>query len=183
MSYDHSVSVQLSAINPAQDADELVRFLSSNRFPFHVRERPSEVEARSRLTNGAFDPPDNLAYWIELAGNRVGFLNFQELSEGTPMIDLRLGEADRGRGLGSVALELGVAEIFKANPDVNRVEGNTRADNIAMRKVFQRTGFVKEAHYREGWTVADSAPLDSVAYAILRRDWQTGASTPINWDA
>ena len=46
-----------------------------------------------------------------------------------------------------------------------------------MRKTFLRSGFLKEARYREGWPVTGSPPLASVAYAILRRDWETGETT------
>ena len=33
--------------------------------------------------------------------------------------------------------------------DGDRVEGTTREDNHAMRRVFDKTGYVQEAHYRE----------------------------------
>ena len=51
-----------------------------------------------------------------------------------------------------------------------------------MRKTFMRAGFVKEAHYREAWPVENGPPLASVAYSILRRDWQTGRTTPVEWN-
>jgi RimJ/RimL family protein N-acetyltransferase len=67
-------------------------------------------------------------------------------------------------------------------PDVNRFEGQTREDNIAMRKTFLRCGWLKEAHYREGWPVDGGAPVASVAYSIIRRDWQTGQTTTFIWE-
>lgn len=67
-------------------------------------------------------------------------------------------------------------------PPVNRFEGQTREDNIAMRKIFLRCGFLKEAHYREAWPVLAGAALASVAYAILRRDWETGTTTGFTWE-
>ena len=51
-----------------------------------------------------------------------------------------------------------------------------------MRRAFRRAGWVKEAHYREGWPVAGGQPLASVAYAILRSDVQSGTTTPVPWD-
>ena len=65
---------------------------------------------------------------------------------------------------------------------ISRFEGQTREDNIAMRKVMLRAGFVKEAHYREGWPVEGAAPQASVAYAILRRDWGSGTTTSFVWE-
>lgn len=67
-------------------------------------------------------------------------------------------------------------------PKVNRFEGQTREDNIAMRKTFVRCGWLKEAHYREGWPVDEGSPLASIAYGILRRDWETGQTTLFDWD-
>jgi RimJ/RimL family protein N-acetyltransferase len=72
--------------------------------------------------------------------------------------------------------------VFTTMQAVSRFEGQTREDNIAMRKTFVRAGFVKEAHYREAWPVENGSPVASVAYGILRRDWQTGQTTPVNWN-
>lgn len=41
---------------------------------------------------------------------------------------------------------------------------------------------MKEAFYRDGWPVEHAAPRASVAYAILRRDWAEGTTTPVPWD-
>ncbi|MGO2314237.1 hypothetical protein [Brachybacterium tyrofermentans] len=37
-------------------------------------------------------------------------------------------------------------------------------------------------HYREAWPVPKGRPLDAVNYAILRRDWATGTTTPVRFD-
>lgn len=177
------VSVRLIPIDPNSDSEDLVRFLTSNRFPFHVVEEPDAADARARVASGLFSRPENAAYWIESDGARVGFLNFQELLDGTPMIDMRLEEQRRGQGIGTLALGMGTSQIFAEHPAINRIEGNTRADNRAMRKVFGENRYVKEAHYRDGWTVTGAEPVDSVAYAIIRRDWVTGSITPVDWNA
>lgn len=65
---------------------------------------------------------------------------------------------------------------------MNRFEGQTREDNMAMRKTFLRAGFIKEAHYREGWPVPGGKPVASVACAILRHDWQSGTTKRFEWD-
>lgn len=51
-----------------------------------------------------------------------------------------------------------------------------------MRKTFVRCGWLKEAHYRDGWTVEGGEPVVSVAYSILRRDWESGRTTTFVWD-
>lgn len=177
------MNVQLVPIDPDGDIEDLVRFLASNRFPFHVVEEPTETDARDRVASGVFSQPDNAAYWIERDATRVGFLSFQELPDGTPMIDMRLAEGHRGQGIATLALGMGTSQIFAGHPSINRIEGNTRADNGAMRKVFEQNYYVKEAHYRDGWTVAGAAPVDSVAYGIIRQDWMMGSITPVDWSA
>jgi RimJ/RimL family protein N-acetyltransferase len=82
---------------------------------------------------------------------------------------------------GAEVLKALTTHVFTTMLAVNRFEGQTREDNVAMRKTFVRTGFVKEAHYREVWPVENGPALASVAYSILRRDWQTGRTTPVAW--
>ena len=72
--------------------------------------------------------------------------------------------------------------MFETYPGLRRFEGQTREDNVAMRTVFVRSGWAKEAHYRQAWPVEGSEPKASIAYGILRRDWQTGTVTPVDWD-
>ena len=59
----------------------------------------------------------------------------------------------------------------------------TMADRFGARRVFRAAGWVKEAHYREAWPVAGGSPRASVGYGVLRRDWETGTTTPVDWDA
>jgi RimJ/RimL family protein N-acetyltransferase len=54
----------------------------------------------------------------------------------------------------------------------HRLAGETRADNAAMRRVFERCGWAQEAHYRQSWPTEDGGWIDSVGYALLRDDWQ-----------
>ncbi len=88
----------------------------------------------------------------------------------------------RGKGLGVEALRAVTRHVFEHFGEVTRFEGQTREDNLAMRRTFVRCGWVKEAHYRESWPVEGGAPLASVAYATLRRDWESGTTTPVPWE-
>ncbi len=176
--------IRLTPIDPGPDADALVEFLSTNRFPFHLVDRPTPEQARLRVDRGDFSPPDHAAYWIELDDHsRVGFVNIEDVGDPTPTLDLRLAEAQRGRGIGSAALRLATARVFRDHPQLRRIEGTTRRDNAAMRRVFERCGYAKEAHYREAWPTATTDPEDAVGYAILRRDWASSSVTPVRWDS
>lgn len=174
--------VTIRPVERPRDDTAFVEFLSSNGFPFHVQPRPSAEEARNRLTSGIVDGPGAFGCWVLADGEAVGIVTLEDLEDDTALIDLRLAEGARGRGIGTAALPAIVAEVFGRFPSVRKLEGQTREDNVTMRRAFRRAGWVKEAHYREGWPVTGGDPLASVAYAILRSDVQSGTTTPVPWD-
>ncbi|MDO5627439.1 MAG: GNAT family protein [Mobilicoccus sp.] len=177
------MSVTLSRIDPDAEREELIAFMTGNDFPFHVGRRRTREQVEEAIAEGAYRDADHDSYWVDHdVHGRIGFLRFEDLTDGAPLFDLRLAERHRGRGLGVEVVRAACDVVFGTMPDVNRFEGQTREDNYAMRRVMQRCGFVKEAHYREGWPVEGGAPLASVAYGLLRRDWESGQSTPLAWD-
>ncbi|TKJ99475.1 N-acetyltransferase [Plantibacter flavus] len=172
----------LQPIERPRDDDAFVEFLSTHEFPFHVRPRPTAEDARARLAAGVVDGPGAFGCLVLADGEVVGIVTLEDLEDDAPLIDLRLAEDARGRGIGTAVLPVIVTEVFGRFPSVRKLEGQTREDNVAMRRAFRRAGWVKEAHYREGWPVAGGQPLASVAYAILRSDVQSGTTTPVPWD-
>jgi RimJ/RimL family protein N-acetyltransferase len=175
------MAVTLTPFRDEFDEPALVTFLSSNTFPFHTSPEPSAAEAQARIDHGSFRLPDKEVYWITDDGDRVGFVSFQEMSDEAPVLDLRLSQRARGRGVGTQALRQATTAVFTAHPAINRIEGVTRHDNIAMRTVFANCGYVLEAHYRQAWPGPSGIPTDATGYAIIRHDWQTGQITPIGW--
>ena len=165
-----------------QDTRDLVEFLTSNRFPFHLRPRHSAESAQEAVDSGRFWSEESLGYWINDGGARIGLVVLEDLEDDTPMFDLRLSEEFRGQGLGSKVLTALCTKVFEQFPEPVRFEGQTREDNIAMRKTFLRAGFLKEAHYRQGWPTAEGPRIASVAYAILRQDWENKDTTFFEWD-
>ena len=99
-----------------------------------------------------------------------------------PGLDVRISAAYRGRGIGAQALRWITAHLFETLPEISRLEGQTRQDNAAMRAVFRRCGYVKEAHYRKAWPDQSGVSVDGIGYAMLREDWERGTTTPVNWD-
>ena len=164
------------------DRAGLVEFLTTHEFPFHGTRRPTRTDVDGWIDDGRFGDADHAAYWIHTDVGRIGLVVLHDLSDNAPLFDLRLATEHRGKGYGADALKALTTLVFSTMPAVNRLEGQTREDNVAMRRTFRRAGFVKEAHYREGWPVENGAPLASVAYGILRRDWQTGQTTPVDWN-
>ena len=150
----------------------------SNSFPFHAIARPCAAQVAENIDAGAWDDADTETFWIESEHDPfAGVVRLQDIRDPTVMLDLRLAEHHRGHGLGTAALRAVTDYLFRARPDAHRFEGATREDNVAMRRTFDRNGWVQEAHYRDGWPMPDAEPMASVGYSTLRRDWAAGTRT------
>ncbi len=92
----------LRRIDPSdpRDRTDLIAFMTGHVFPCHVRPRPTTWQVEEGIRRGDYRSADNDSYWLELDGStRVGFLRFQDLSDGGPTFDLRLQTRWRGRRL------------------------------------------------------------------------------------
>ncbi|WP_150958437.1 GNAT family N-acetyltransferase [Microbacterium testaceum] len=174
------ISLTRVDLSNAGERAALVAFLTSNVFPFHVRTRPTAEHVSEAIRAGSWDGDDVETLWIDdETDGRVGVIRLEDLRDATAMVDLRLAERARGRGHGTAALSAATDRVFSHHPGVIRFEGQTREDNVAMRRVFDRCGWVLEAYYRDGWPVEGEEPVASVAYSVLRRDWASGTTTPV----
>ncbi|AWS46307.1 GNAT family N-acetyltransferase [Streptosporangium sp. 'caverna'] len=159
----------------------LADFMAGERWPYHVGERVDRDTVRRRVAEGYYDGEWVRTFWIVADGTHAGVVRLEDLDDDTPMFDLRIRSAYRGRGLGGGAVTWLTEHVFSAYPEISRIEGTTRQDNHAMRRVFRRCGYAKEAHYREAWPSAGGTVYDSIGYAITRKDWLAGTVTPPNW--
>lgn len=170
---------------PAETA-RLSQWLLSEPWPFHGQPQASETQLREKIGQGYFSGSNHQSFWLATEQDaQAGFLRIFDLNDiaedGYPMFDLRIRQAWRGQGLGRQALQWLTHYVFETWPALDRMAGSTRVDNQAMRRVFHLCGYVKEGHYRQDWPTADGRCLDTVHYAILRKDWLTGHTTPVNW--
>lgn len=170
-----------------QDRDELAAWLSAESWPFHVNRQLTPEQVGKRIDAGGFSGPDSRCFWMMgESGDRLGFLHLfdlEDVDDGSPMFDLKIKAAHRGKGLGKAALRWLTAYLFETYPTLNRVEGNTRIDNVAMRRTFLACGYAKEGHFRDGWPTEDGGRVDTVHYGILRKDWETGKTSPVDWES
>lgn len=173
--------IEFSRFSPGRETGLLVSFLTGEEWPFHAGTQDEEA-IRRRAADGRYDDEESRTFWVLADGEHAGLIRLQDLTDDTPTFDLRLRRASRGLGLGTAALTWLTGYLFTDLPQVSRIEGTTRQDNRAMRAVFRKSGYVKEAHYREAWPGRDGTPYDSVGYAILRRDWLSGTVTLPDWD-
>lgn len=166
----------------AHDVDSLVDWLISETWPWHGSENPSEEQVRRWIESGKYTGDANRAFWIYLADESepIGLIGLEELDDPTPIFDLRLRLAWRGKGLGKHILTWLTEYVF-TQTDKHRFEGHTRIDNVAMQKVFLACNWVKEAHYRQSWPDGHGKFYDALTFAVLKSDWESDTITPVEW--
>ena len=165
-----------------KDEEELVKFLTTNRFPFHLNAAPSEELVRRLLLEGRFESDAVRTFWVIAENQRMGLVLLEGLDSERPAFDLRLVEEFRGRGFSLPIVRALAGFAFEAYPQKTRLAGRTREDNIAMRRTMLRAGFVKESHHRQAWPLDDGGRIASVTYVLLRSDWESGAVTRFEWE-
>lgn len=153
-----------------EDAGTLAAWLTSERWPMHGLAEWTEAEVLDAVATGAFTDV-NASFWVREGGERVGLLQFRWLDEPSPDVGLRVLERYRGRGIGTAMLVWAAAHVFNETPR-HRLCGETRIDNVAMRRAFDRCGWSQEAHYRASWPDGEGGWVDTIGYAILRDEWE-----------
>jgi RimJ/RimL family protein N-acetyltransferase len=167
------------------EREVLADFLSSHTWPFHSSSQLNREEIVQKIDEGAFSSTDTQTFWIINSDNHVGLIelfDLDDVEDGSPLFDLRIHPEFRGQGVGKQAVTWLTQYLFETYPVLGRIEGTTRADNVAMRKVFLGCSYVKEGHIRKSWAAEDGKKLDTVIYGILREDWLNKTITPVNWD-
>lgn len=155
----------------SSDSQLLSSFLGASAWPFHHPPTVDESWVRERVELGYFFAQDVRSFWIRAAADEpLGFARVFELNDATPLLDLRIAAAARGRGVGTLSLRGITAWLFSEFPETERLGGYTRHDNLAMRRVFEKCGFRQEALHRRGWRVPGHPAVDAVGYAILREE-------------
>ncbi len=168
------------------DREQLVRWLSSETWPFHISEQLSREVVLGWIQDGIFTGTDRQTFWIVADSNqRVGLIrlfDLDDIEDGYPFFDLRIKAAYREQGIGQQALQWLTRYLFETWPQLKRIAGTTREDNLSMRHVFRKCGYVKEGHFRKDWPTAEGQRYDTIQYAILREDWVNQTVTPVNWN-
>lgn len=155
---------------------DVVEWICSDTWPFHLKVRPSRSEVATWISAGSFAGDDVESFWVRLGSQRVGVIRLFDLSDLTPLFDLRVVSMHRGEGIGTAALRYATDHVFATRPTAMRFGGYTRFDNLAMRGVFEKLGFTHEARHREAWRTPSGEYVDSVGYAVVRREWEEGKS-------
>ena len=162
------------------EKEELIEFLTTNEWPFHVNTVVNRESITKTIENGYYED-EKETYWIIDDDVKQGILIIEDIDDSIPLIDIRLAETARGNGYGKQAL-LWLKNYLFGELGKIRVEGYTRADNLAMRKCFTNAGFVKEGYLRNAWENKDGSVSDSILYAALFTDWKTNCITRPNFE-
>lgn len=159
-----------SEIDPCREAEAVAVFLSRHRWPFHQHSVLSVEQARQvRL-----GPSSQVrSFWIkenETPAGIVRIFDLEDANDGSVLLDLRIAEECRGRGIGRAAVAWTIQMLFAEYPLLHRIEAATRFDNHAMRRVLESNAFALEGRLRETWRNDDGARYDTALYGRLRRD-------------
>lgn len=167
-----------------EEQEQLIHFMTTNSWPFHGHEHPVRALIQKTIEEGGYESDQVTTFWIENdEGEQVGLVKIFDLQDEIPLFDLRIADPYRGKGYGPKALKMTADYVFSLPEKKIRLEGNTRHDNFAMRKAFERTGFVKEGQLRQAWfSPKENRYYDAVTYGITREDWKAGITTPVLWD-
>jgi ribosomal-protein-alanine N-acetyltransferase len=113
---------------------------------------------------------------IEGDGSLVGDIQARRDDDAMPpgVFELGLGvfAGVRGQGLGTEALYLMTSYLFDEEL-AHRVQLSTDVDNVAMRRIAERTGFVCEGVLR-GFMPSKTGLRDYALYAMTRADYDNG---------
>ncbi|WP_391117947.1 GNAT family N-acetyltransferase [Psychrobacillus sp. L3] len=167
-----------------EEQEQLIHFMTTNTWPYHGNSHPARELIEKTIEEGGYQSDEVKTFWVENEENeQVGIVKIYDLQDEIPLFDLRIADESRGRGYGPRALKM-VAEYIFQLPEVKiRLEGHTRQDNFAMRKTFERAGFVKEAQLRQAWfSPKEESYYDAVTYGMTRDDFLKGTATPVIWD-
>lgn len=170
-----------------EDSNLLIDILRNNPWEFHSGSVLTNEQIQKKINEGYYNSTETTTFFLSEQNDIIGFIRLfdlgnDELDDETPLLDIRIKKEFRGKGFGKIAVNLVIEFVFNTYPNKNRFEATTRQDNIPMRKVLEKCGFVKEAHYRQSWPDKDNVKVDTVGYGILRKDWQNKTKTPVNWN-
>lgn len=165
------------------ESDQLIELLVDNTWPFLAYSRPGRARVKEWVAGGMFTGPLVATFWIVLDEvARAGIVRLYGMNEQFVTLEIRLSDRYRGQGIGRVAIQMLTNHVFTSMPEKIRMEGFTRQDNLAMRRVFRHCGYVMEAHFRKAMVDQQGNYFDIVGYGITREDWASHRVTPVQWE-
>jgi ribosomal-protein-alanine N-acetyltransferase len=82
-----------------------------------------------------------------------------------------IAEAHHGRGVGTAAVSLLIAKIFRETP-LRKLIALVHVENHASRRVLAKLAFRQEGLLVEHYVIQNH-PVDEVFYGLLKREWNS----------
>ena len=140
-------------------------------------ERGQMVERkRAEIETGADPfPPRGLVIADRETDMFIGVVSWSWESEETrwPGVGIVIYDESRwDKGIGYEALGLWTDFLFRALPDVARLDLRTWSGNRGMMRLAEKLGYVEEARFRRA-RIVDGKYYDGLGYGILREEWES----------
>ena len=166
-----------------EEVEQLIHFMTTNTWPYHAESAPERKLIEKTVQEGGYESDDVKTFWVVNDDEqKVGIVKLYDLLDDMPFFDLRIAYEHRLKGYGPEALRLLTKYVFELPTKKIRLEGHTRQDNLAMRKTFERAGFVKEAHLRNSWfSPKENRYYDAVTYGMTREDYKSNQTPAVIW--
>ncbi|MEJ8802718.1 UDP-2,4-diacetamido-2,4,6-trideoxy-beta-L-altropyranose hydrolase [Pontibacter sp. H249] len=101
---------------------------------------PILLESHTRWLHTKLEDKQAKLYIAEAAGEPAAHIRF-EILNGKAIISYLIGSGFRGKGLGHVILQKGVAKLLQQKPELKFVEGLVQQENMASVRAFEKAGF------------------------------------------
>ncbi len=159
----------------AGDLDTLWQARTRSNAPWTDVSDGARRKLRERVANSGRLAQGELLLGIVVDGRLAGEIQARQPEMGLPSGVFEIGievydPAARGTGIGRRALGLFVAHLFDEER-AHRVQLSTDVDNVAMRRVADRLGFVFEGILR-GFMPSEGEPRDYAMYGMTREDFE-----------
>ena len=147
---------------------EAADFLASCDWPFHSCAKLTPEQAQKTLLDSE---QNSRAFLILKSARAVGLiriLDLDDIEDGSPIVDVRIAQDQRNKGIATTALRWLVGKCFFEYDNLVRIEATTREDNGPMQLVLEKCGFRHEGRLRKAWYSESGERLDTMVYGILR---------------
>lgn len=145
--------------------------------PYFTKKSKEEVEKYIQELRLQFQQGDNVLDNVRIIFNEqhqmIGEVSWYWKSKETNWLEIGIVIFDEtfwGKGIGYLALNRWIDEVFKEKPELVRIGLTTWSGNFGMIKLAQKLGLTEEARYKKA-RIVNGEYFDSVSFGILKEDW------------
>jgi len=148
--------------------------------PYYASPTPDEIpeiieRLRTRIEDAAWETPRPMLVIAYAAdGAFMGRVSWYWQSRETDWLSVGLALYDPNcwnKGLGYEALGLWSDYLFRAQPDIVRLDLRTWSGNYGMMRLAEKLGYVEEARFRMA-RIVNGRYFDGLGYGVLREEWE-----------